>query len=212
MGSPQPAHTHQANSNTHPPRLMNQIHEVCRRRHLSKRTEEAYRFWIRQFIFHFNKRHPRELREGDVAQFLNHLAVQREVSASTQTQALNALAFLYRDVLETPLNKMPGFNRIQQHRRIPVVMSPEEVSAVLAHMSGSTALMARLLYGESQTLLIISALIRMSALKNILEGLQLAQSDHIANTPSIRAHLPATDRFDPCARRAHHKTLDIFEL
>ena len=127
---------------------MDQIHEVCRRRHLSKRTEEAYRFWIRQFIFHFNKRHPRELRESDVAQFLNHLAVKREVSASTQTQALNALVFLYRDVLETPLDKMPGFNRIQQYQRIPVVMSPSEVSAVLAQMSGSTALMARLLFGS----------------------------------------------------------------
>ncbi len=69
-------HPLQANTNTLP-RLMDQIHEVCRRRHLSKRTEEAYCFWIRQFIYHFNKRHPRELREGDVAQFLNHLAVQR---------------------------------------------------------------------------------------------------------------------------------------
>lgn len=127
---------------------MDQIHEVCRRRHLSKRTEEAYRFWIRHFIFHFDKRHPRELQEGEVARFLNHLAVQREVSASTQTQALNALVFLYRDVLETPLDKMPGFNRIQQHQRIPVVMSPGEVSAVLAQMSGSTALMARLLFGS----------------------------------------------------------------
>lgn len=82
---------------------MDQVHEVCRRRHLSKRTEEAYRFWIRRFIFFFGKRHPRELREGDVAQFLNHLAVKREVSASTQTQALNALVFLYRDVLASPL-------------------------------------------------------------------------------------------------------------
>ena len=90
---------------------MDQIHEVCRRRHLSKRTEEAYRFLIRQFISHFDKRHPRELREGEVARFLNQLAVQREVSASTQ--ALNALVFLYQDVLETPLDIMPGFNRIQ---------------------------------------------------------------------------------------------------
>ena len=78
---------------------MDQIHEVCRRRHLSKRTEEAYRFWIRRFIFFFDKSHPRELREGEVAQFLNHLSVKREVSASTQTQALNALVFLYRDGL-----------------------------------------------------------------------------------------------------------------
>jgi len=126
---------------------MDQIHEVCRRRHLSKRTEEAYRFWIRRFIFYFDKRHPRELRETDVAQFLNHLAVNREVSASTQTQALNALVFLYRDVLVSPLEKMPGFNRIQQRQRIPVVMAPAEVSAVLNLMSGSTALMARLMFG-----------------------------------------------------------------
>ena len=127
---------------------MDQIHEVCRRRHLSKRTEEAYRFWIRQFIFHFDKRHPRELREGEVSRFLNHLAVQREVSASTQTQALNALVFLYRDVLEAPLDNLPGFNRIQQRQRIPVVMSPSEVAVVLKQMSGSTALMARLMFGS----------------------------------------------------------------
>jgi len=80
---------------------MDQVHEVCRRRHLSKRTEEAYRFWIRQYIFYFNKRHPRELQANDVTRYLNYLAVQRKVSASTQKQALNALIFLYRDVLET---------------------------------------------------------------------------------------------------------------
>jgi integron integrase len=127
---------------------MDQIHEVCRRRHLSKRTEEAYRFWIRRFIFFFDKRHPRELREGDVAQFLNHLAVKREVSASTQTQALNALVFLYRDVLASPLESMPGLNRVQQRQRIPVVMAPTEVSEVLKQMSGTTALMARLMFGS----------------------------------------------------------------
>jgi integron integrase len=121
---------------------------VCRRRHLSKRTEEAYRFWIRRFIFFFDKRHPRELREGDVAQFLNHLAVKREVSASTQTQALNALVFLYRDVLASPLERMPGLNRVQQRQRIPVVMAPTEVSEVLKQMSGTTALMARLMFGS----------------------------------------------------------------
>ena len=127
---------------------MDQIHEVCRRRHLSARTEEAYRFWIRQLIFFYDKRHPRELRESEVAQFLNHLAVNRQVSASTQTQALNALVFLYRDVLSTPLEKLPGFNRVQQRQRIPVVMTPSEVSAVLKQMTGSTALMARLMFGS----------------------------------------------------------------
>lgn len=127
---------------------MDQVHEVCRRRHLSKRTEEAYRFWIRRFIFFFGKRHPRELRESEVAQFLNHLAVKREVSASTQTQALNALVFLYRDVLASPLEKLPGLKRVQQRQRIPVVMAPAEVSAVLKQMSGTTALMARLMFGS----------------------------------------------------------------
>jgi integron integrase len=127
---------------------MDQVHEVCRRRHLSARTEEAYRYWIRQLIFFYDKRHPRELRESEVAQFLNHLAVNRQVSASTQTQALNALVFLYRDVLSTPLEKLPGFNRVQQRQRIPVVMTPSEVSAVSKQMTGSTALMARLMFGS----------------------------------------------------------------
>ncbi len=127
---------------------MVQIHEVCRRRHLSPRTEEAYRFWIRQFIFFHDKRHPNELRENGVSQFLNHLAVQRKVAASTQTQALNALVFLYRDVLETPLNEISGFNRVQQRQRIPVVMTPKEVLSVLAQLSGSMALMARVMFGS----------------------------------------------------------------
>jgi integron integrase len=127
---------------------MDQIHEVCRRRHFSPRTEEAYRFWIRQFIFFHNKRHPRELRESGVSQFLNHLAVKRQVSASTQTQALNALVFLYRDVLENPLDAIPGLNRVQQRQRIPVVMTPSEVSAVLARLSGTMLLMARVMFGS----------------------------------------------------------------
>ena len=120
---------------------MDQVHEVCRRRHLSPRTEEAYRYWIRQFIFFHGKRHPRELCEAEVAQFLNHLAVKRKVAASTQTQALNAIVFLYRDVLVAPLGEMNGLNRVQQRKRIPVVMTANEVSSVLSQMSGTTALM-----------------------------------------------------------------------
>lgn len=127
---------------------MDHVHEVCRRRHLSSRTEEAYRYWIRQFIFFHGKRHPRELREDEVAQFLNHLAVQRKVAASTQTQALNAIVFLYRDVLVAPLSEMNGLNRVQQRKRIPVVMTANEVSAVLSQMSGTTALMAQLMFGS----------------------------------------------------------------
>ncbi|MHB1083687.1 MAG: integron integrase [Thiobacillus sp.] len=127
---------------------MDQVHEVCRRRHLSPRTEEAYRYWIRQFIFFHGKRHPRELCEAEVTQFLNHLAVQRKVAASTQTQALNAIVFLYRDVLVAPLGEMNGLNRVQQRKRIPVVMTANEVSSVLSQMSGTTALMAQLMFGS----------------------------------------------------------------
>ena len=127
---------------------MDQVHEVCRRRHLSSRTEEAYRYWLRQFIFFHGKRHPRELRETAVTQFVNYLAVQRKVSASTQTQALNAIVFLYRDVLAVPLGEMGGLHRVQQRKRIPVVMTANEVSAVLAQMSGATALMAQLMFGS----------------------------------------------------------------
>jgi integron integrase len=127
---------------------MDQVHEVCRRRHLSPRTEEAYRYWIRQFIFFHGKRHPRELREAEVTKFVNHLAVQRKLSASSQTQALNAIVFLYRDVLVVPLGVMNGLNRVQQRKRIPVVMTAKEVSAVLSQMSGTTLLMAQLMYGS----------------------------------------------------------------
>ena len=127
---------------------MDQVHAVCRRRHLSPRTEEAYRYWIRQFIFFHGKRHPRELREAEVTQFLNHLAVQHHVAASTQTQALNAIVFFYRDVLVTPLGEMGNLNRVQQRKRIPVVMASSEVSAVLSQRSGMTALMAQVMFGS----------------------------------------------------------------
>jgi site-specific recombinase XerD len=83
-----------------------------------------------------------------VTQFLNHLAVQRKVAASTQTQALNAIAFLYRDVLVSPLTEMKGLNRVQQRQRIPVVMTAGEVSAVLSQMTRTTALMAQLMFGS----------------------------------------------------------------
>ncbi|MBZ0096685.1 MAG: phage integrase N-terminal SAM-like domain-containing protein [Sulfuricella sp.] len=129
-------------------RLMDQVHAVCRRRHLSPRTEKSYRFWIRQYIFFHNKRHPKETRETEVMQFINYLAVKRKVAASTQSQALNAIAFLYRDVLVIPLGEIAGLNRVQQHKRIPVAMTASEVSAVLAQMSGTTALMAKIMFGS----------------------------------------------------------------
>lgn len=86
---------------------------VCRRRHYSPRTEESYRYWIRQYIFFHDKQHPDTLGATDVEIFLNHLASHRRVAASTQTQALNALVFLYEGVLEKPLGQMANLKRVQ---------------------------------------------------------------------------------------------------
>lgn len=127
---------------------MDRVHEVCRRRHLSPRTEEACRFWIRQFIFFHGKTHPRELREPEVMQFVNHLAVQRKVAASTQTQALNATVFLYHDVLVTPLGDIDGLNRVQQRKGIPVLLTATEVSTVFSHMSRTRLLMPQLMFSH----------------------------------------------------------------
>jgi site-specific recombinase XerD len=99
--------------------LLEQFSITCRRRHLSHRTEESYRHWIRHFIFFNNKRHPNEMGAAEVTAFLNHLAVNRNVAASTQTQALNAIVFLYKAVLDAPLGDLVGLRRVQQRARVP---------------------------------------------------------------------------------------------
>lgn len=123
------------------------VSAVCRRRHFSPRTEDSYRYWIRQFILFHGKRHPRELGAPEVERFLNHLAVARQVAASTQTQALNALVFLYESVLDQPLGNLGGLKRVQKRYRVPVVLTPAEVRSILALMKGTTKLMAELMYG-----------------------------------------------------------------
>jgi len=126
---------------------MDQVSILCRRRHLSRRTEEAYRFWIRRYILFHHKRHPRELGTQGIAPFVNHLATARNVAASTQSQALNALLFLYRDVLEVEVGHLDGLRRVQRPSRLPVALTVEEVRDTLAMMQGTTRLMAELLYG-----------------------------------------------------------------
>jgi integron integrase len=132
-----------------PPRLLDQMAQVLRVRHYSPRTEACYLHWVRQFVLFHGKRHPRELGAPEVEQFLTHLAMQGRVSASTQNQALNALVFLYQQVLEIDLGRFEAV-RARRPKRLPVVLSPDEVAAVLAHVvggEGAFGLMARLLYG-----------------------------------------------------------------
>lgn len=132
------------------PRLSDQVRAALRRRHYSYRTEQVYLYWIRHFIFFHGKCHPREMAEPEVAVFLTHFAVERRVSASTQNQALNALLFLYKQVLGRDIGLIQGVVRAKRPERLPVVMTPDEVRAVLARLSGREWLMACLMYGAGR--------------------------------------------------------------
>lgn len=129
-------------------RLLDQVTEVARFRHLSVRTEQAYRNWIKRFILFHRKRHPRELDADAVRAFLTHLAVNEHVAASTQNQAFNALLFLYRQVLQMESPNIQGVERARQSRKLPVVFAKPEANAVIAQMKGEPQLIAGLLCGS----------------------------------------------------------------
>jgi site-specific recombinase XerD len=111
------------------PRLLDQLREAIRRRYYSRRTEEAYVHWVRRFIYFSGRRHPRELGEDAVTAFLSHLAVERNVAVATQNQALSAILFLYRQVLELELGWLKNVERASRLPRTPTVLSRAESSA-----------------------------------------------------------------------------------
>jgi integron integrase len=129
-------------------KLLDQVSDVARFRHLSLRTEEAYRNWIKRYILFHGKRHPRDLDAEAVRAFLTHLAVDERVAASTQNQAFNALIFLYKQVLRIDVPDIQGVERARHSRRLPVVFTKVESNAVIAQMSGARRLIAGLLYGS----------------------------------------------------------------
>ena len=129
------------------PRLLDRLRTAIRTKHYSPKTEKAYVRWTRQFVLFHQKRHPIEMGETEIAQFLQHLAVNKTVAASTQNQALNALLFLYGSVLNKPLGKLPNVLRAKRPKRLPTVLRQEEVRQLFAAMKGTYSLMARLLYG-----------------------------------------------------------------
>jgi integron integrase len=129
------------------PRLLDRVRAACRARHLSRRTEEAYVAWIRRYVLFHDKRHPAEMGAPEVTKFLTSLAVDRQVAASTQNQALSALLFLYKDVLEPDLPWLDGIVRAKRPVRLPVVLTRAEVRAVLDRLDGVPRLIAYLLYG-----------------------------------------------------------------
>lgn len=134
-------------------KLLDQVRDVIRLKHYSIRTEETYVTWIRRFILFHKKRHPSEMGEQEISEFLTHLAVQERVAASTQNQALNAIVFLYRAVLKRDLGEIRSIQWAKRPARLPVVFTREEAKAVLDHLEGTKWLMASLLYGSGLRLM-----------------------------------------------------------
>lgn len=135
-----------------PPKLLDRVRHACRVRHFSIRTEGAYTDWVEQYIRFHNIRHPDTMAEPEVNALLTHLAVERNVAVSTQNQALCALLFLYDAVLGKPLNQL-DMVRADRPKRLPVVLTREEVRSVLVRLEGVNALLGRLLYGTGMRLL-----------------------------------------------------------
>ena len=146
------------NDDMHPrdersPRLLDEVRRVLRVKHYSLRTEKVYVDWIRRFVLVNGKRHPRDMGAAEIERFLSRLAVVGQVSASTQNQALSALLFLYREVLGIELPWLAHVTRAKRPRRVPVVLSRDEVVRILAAMDGRPHLLASLLYGTGMRLM-----------------------------------------------------------
>jgi integron integrase len=131
----------------HEPKLLERMSVELQSRHYSRRTEKAYLLWVRRYIVFHGLTHPADLSEEDVNAFVTHLAVDEHVSASTQTQALSAVLFLYRHVLRRPVGELGTLVRARTPERLPVVMTRAEVRSVLVHLSAEQWLMASLMYG-----------------------------------------------------------------
>jgi integron integrase len=152
MGS-SPGSGHPGHAGASRPKLLDRVRMQARAVHLARSTEQAYVSWIRRFILFHGKQHPLTLREPAVNAFLTSLAVDRNVAASTQNQALAALLFLYDAVLDAPLDRLTGVVRARKPKRLPAVLSHEEVSRLLAGLTGQPAMIATLLYGAGLRLM-----------------------------------------------------------
>ena len=135
------------------PKLLDRFREALRSRHYSRRTEQTYCLWVKRFIYFHKVRHPAEMGEPEINAFLTHLAVKERVTASTQTQALSAILFLYRYVIGREVGDLGHVIRARKPKRLPVVMSREEVKAVLSNLTGDKWLMASLMYGTGLRLM-----------------------------------------------------------
>lgn len=138
----------QSQINLNKPKLLDRVRIHIRSLHYSTRTEESYVNWIKRFILFHNKTHPEKLGQVDIRNFLNHLVIHRNVSASTQNQALQAILFLYKNILQKDVGWIENIKRPKKPKHIPVVFSKAEAHAVIQNMTGLTKLIVGLLYGS----------------------------------------------------------------
>ncbi len=129
------------------PKLLDQVKTMIRLKHYSQKTEKSYCYWVRQYIYFHNKKHPKKMGENEIRAFLNHLAVDKKVAASTQNQALCAIIFLYREVLQINIKELGRVTWAKNAKRLPVVFSKKEVKDIISSLSGIYKLMVMMLYG-----------------------------------------------------------------
>jgi integron integrase len=136
-----------------PKKLLDRVRDSMRLKHYSLHTEKTYIQWIKRFILFHRKRHPKEMGTAEIEQFLTHLAVNRNVAASTQNLALNAIVYLYHQILDINIGELENVVRAKRPQRLPVVFTRDEVKTIMAHMKGNHWLMAQLLYGSGLRLM-----------------------------------------------------------
>jgi integron integrase len=143
----------QSRVNEQQPKLLDRLRETLRTRHYSHRTEQTYSQWIKRFVYFHKLRHPEEMAESEINAFLTHLAVTEHVSSSTQNQALSALLFLYRHVLNREIGELRDVIRARKPKHLPVVLTKDEVKTVIGNLKGDKWLMANLMYGAGLRLM-----------------------------------------------------------
>ncbi len=134
-------------------KLLDQVRMVIRTKHYKYTTEQTYVAWIKRYILFHGKKHPTDMGEKEVREFLSYLAMDKNVAASTQNQALNAIVFLYKHVLDLPLGDFSQFDRAKRPKNLPTVLSIPEVRAILSHLSNENLLIANILYGSGLRLI-----------------------------------------------------------
>ena len=138
----------QTNNPKNSKKLMDQVSDALRTKHYSYRTEQTYKDWIKRYILFHNKRHPKEMGENEIRAFIIHLTRERKVAASTSNQALSAILFLYRTVLQIEITLPPDLSNTSRPKRLPTVLTQAEAKNIINLMQGVTRLMTKILYGS----------------------------------------------------------------